>query len=62
VEINASADLASIYPHARLEETKERWRPSALIVAAQDYRLIIVDQDNKPAMFSLREGKQRDWR
>jgi hypothetical protein len=56
VEIEVPADLASIYPDARREDTKARWKPGALLVIGEEYRLIVVDPHDELAMVSLTDG------
>ena len=46
----------SLWLFARREDTKERWKPGALIIVGEDYRLIVADKQDNLAMVSLVEG------
>jgi hypothetical protein len=66
VQVQVPADLSSVYPDGRRKDTKARWKPGALIVAGEEYRLIVVDPHDEIAMVSLadgsfyRDGEQRE--
>jgi hypothetical protein len=66
VQVEVPADLSSVYPDGRRKDTKARWKPGALIVAGEEYRLIVVDPYDEIAMVSLadgsfyRDGEQRE--
>jgi len=57
VHLDVPTDLSNIYPDARREEAKARWKPGALMVVPDEYRLIIVDAQDELAMVSLADGE-----